>query len=379
MGLTTSVSSEAADRAANSTDAINLTTAFVGVRVIDGTGGPVRDDLTVVVTGGVVSGIGPRTAVGVPPGAIMVVGNGATLLPGIVDSHVHLGFLRHPERLLAQGVTAVRDLGWPPALLAPLRARAEAAGLLVAFTGPMLTAPNGYPMRAAWAPAGTGLEIDTTEDAEAAVDRVVRSGACAVKVAMDPRVGPMLRPGLLHAVVQRALEWGRHVTAHAATIDAVETCLSSGVQELAHLPFGPTPLPRSLADELVARGVRVVPTLGCREGSPTDASAALQSLRTFVDCGGAHLVAYGTDLGNDHTRPGLDLRELLLLHEAGLDPLDVIAAATSRAARLLRAGELTGTIAAGLRADLMLVDGDPATDLGTLAHPRLVVAAGRVT
>src|SRR5205085_7248102 len=83
------------------------------------------------------------------------------LMPGVVDRHVHIGFAE-PSALLANGVTAVRDLGWPPEDVFPMADASESPsfnGPLIRAVGPMLTCPGGYPTRAAWAPAGTGLEV----------------------------------------------------------------------------------------------------------------------------------------------------------------------------------------------------------------------------
>ena len=93
--------------------------AVVGVAVLDGDGGPAVPGQTVVVAGGLIERVGPAATVVPPAGAVVVDGSGATLLPGFVDAHVHLGFYP-PARVLAGGVTTVRDLGWPPDRLAAL-------------------------------------------------------------------------------------------------------------------------------------------------------------------------------------------------------------------------------------------------------------------
>ncbi|HEV8115806.1 MAG TPA: amidohydrolase family protein, partial [Acidimicrobiales bacterium] len=274
------------------------------------------------------------------------------------------------------GVTAVRDLGWPPERLSPLLAEAWSVGLLAQFVGPILTAPGGYPMRASWAPAGTAHEVGSVDQAVQAVDAVMAGGGCAVKVGLDDRSGPLLDVRTLGALVERAAEWGRPVTAHVGSADALALALDAGVAELAHVPFSPSPVPDHLVHRAVEAGVRLVPTLHCRDADPCGPRVAASGfLRRWVAAGGS--VVYGTDLGNSCTSPGVDGRELSLLSAAGMDPGSVVVAATSAAAYAIGAGDLTGRVAPGLRADLLVLDADPLTDPVALARPRWVIAGGR--
>src|SRR6266545_3246159 len=145
--------------------------AVTGAAVIDGTGGPVLPDRTVLVRGGVIERIDPAGAVTPPPGTRRIEGAGRSLLPGFIDTHVHLDFYP-PAAVLRGGVTSVRDLGWPAGRLEALRRGAERSPtssprLLAA--GQMVTSPGGYPSSAAWAPPGTAVEVEGTEQAAAAV------------------------------------------------------------------------------------------------------------------------------------------------------------------------------------------------------------------
>jgi imidazolonepropionase-like amidohydrolase len=345
--------------------------AVVGVAVFDGGGGPPVPDRTVVAAGGLIQRIGPATATGPPGGAVVVDGTGATLLPGFVDAHVHLDFYS-PAQVLAGGVTTVRDLGWPAGRLAALSARAAAPGaasprLLAA--GQIVTVPGGYPTRARWAPPGTARPVDGAAEAVAAVAELAETGAAVIKVALDDRVGPTLPAPVLAAIVRAAGERGLGVTAHVGTAAEAVTALAAGVGELAHWPFDHSPLPDPLVDAL-AESVVAVPTLHI---DPSPARRA--GVRRFVARGGR--VVYGTDLGNQGPPPAVDVEELRLLVEAGLRPVQALAAATSLAAdHLGLAG--TGRVAPGARADLLLVDGDPLDDLAALSRVRLVTRDGRV-
>jgi imidazolonepropionase-like amidohydrolase len=344
--------------------------AVVGVTVLDGEGPPVPGQ-TVVAAGGVIERVGPAGRVDPPAGAVVVDGAGGTLLAGFVDAHVHLDFYP-PAQVLAGGVTTVRDLGWPRERLAALRAGADGPGaasprLLVA--GQIVTVPGGYPTRAPWAPPGTARPVDGAAEAARVVAELADDGAAVIKVALDDRVGPTLPGPVLATLVAAAAERGLGVTAHVGTAAEAGKALAAGVGELAHWPFDPAGLPDALVDAL-AESVVAVPTLHI---DPSPARRA--GVRRFVARGGR--VVYGTDLGNQGPPPAVDTQELRLLLEAGLRPGQALAAATSLAAEHLGLAG-TGRVAAGARADLLLVDGDPLTDLEALSRVRLVTRDGRV-
>src|SRR6266542_995414 len=108
---------------------------------------------------------------GAPPSEVTVLLDGV-LMPAVADRHVHMG-LADPGAVLLGGVTAVRDLAWPPEEIFPLADASEGPsfnGPLVRAAGPMITAPAGYPTRSSWAPRGTGLEVRGVDEAAAAVD-----------------------------------------------------------------------------------------------------------------------------------------------------------------------------------------------------------------
>jgi imidazolonepropionase-like amidohydrolase len=343
--------------------------AVIGASVIDGTGGPALPDRTVLVRGGRIERVDPAGAVDPPSGIRRVDGAGRSLLPGFVDTHVHLDFYP-PSAVLRGGVTTVRDLGWPAGRLASLRRVAERSPttsprLLVA--GQIVTSPGGYPVPAPWAPKGTAREIEGTAQAAAAVAELAAAGASVIKVALDPtRGGPTLPAETLAAVVAAARARGLGVTGHVAGAVEVRKALDAGVTELAHWPFGEE-LPGELVRRMAA-SLTVVPTLHI-DPSP----ARRRGVAAFVKAGGR--VLYGTDLGNQGPPPAIDATELSLLVDAGLSAAGAVAAATSLAAEHLGL-RAVGKVANGQAADLLLVEGDPLADLRALTRVRMVSRAG---
>jgi len=344
---------------------------LVGVTVLDGSGGSPLPDHTVVVRDGRVHEVGPRDQVAPGEGAREIRAEGLTVLPGVVDTHVHLDF-HVPAQVLRGGVTTVRDLGWPAARLQVLERAAAQPGARsprLLRAGQIVTVPGGYPTRAAWAPPGTARPVAGTEEAVSAVADLADAGAVVVKVALDDRVGPTLPEATLAAVVTAARQRGLAVTAHVAGEREVEKALAAGVAELAHWPFTARPLPVALVERL-AREAVVVPTLHIEPSR-----ARRRGLAAFLAAGGR--AVYGTDLGNQGPPAGIDVTELRLMVEAGMTPGEALVAATAAAADHLGLND-AGRLVPGARADLVAVRGDPLRDLRALTRVRLVSRDGHL-
>ncbi len=262
---------------------------------------PERVDL--MIDGGHIAAVGPD----LPASEATVEATGYLLVPGFIDAHVHIGFV-DPGDVVRGGVTTVRDLAWPPADIWPLvadSARPDFNGPRIIAAGQMLTAPGGYPTTAGWAPPGTGLEVNSPSEAMAAVARQAEAGAAVIKVALNPPAGPVLDDATLAAIVSAASERNLKVTGHVHGLDQLEKALDSKMDELAHMLMSEEEIPPRTIERMVATGMVVVPTLSVREGR--DLELAIQNLTTFIKSGGE--VVYGTDLGNEGPRPGIDARE----------------------------------------------------------------------
>ena len=326
-----------------------------------GPGGLV-EDAQVVCEGGRITYAGGATGVDAADQELAVDG---FVMPAVADRHVHIE-LSDPAAVLAGGVTAVRDLAWPPERILALADASEMPsfdGPLIKAAGPMLTAPGGYPTRDSWAPAGTGRELTSAEDATAAVEELARLGAAAIKVSLNAEAGPTPTDGELSAICDAAHTADLPVTAHTQGAGQVERALGAGVDELAHTPW------TRLSDEVIqtaALRLRIVSTLDILSfGRDTpEIRTALDNLRRFHVAGGS--IVYGTDLGNGAIPPGIHPREALLMAEAGLEPEEILEA-------MIRA-----PLAPDAPADLIVLRQSPLEDLRALDDVTHVIRAGRV-
>ena len=350
-----------------------MTTAITGATAYAGPELEAIPDAVLVLAGTTIAAIGARQSTEVPPDADPVDAAGLAVLPGFIDAHVHIGFFE-PAEVLHGGVTTVRDLGWPPDRIFPLVAASAAAdwrGPTIVAAGPMLTAPRGYPTRAAWAPPGTGLEVDSFDHARAVVAHLHGAGVAVVKVALNPPVGPTLDLETLRVIVEEAHARGLKVTGHVYGIAELEKALEAGMDELAHMLMSPEWIPEHLLTSMVEAGMAIVPTLSIFSGRAR--RIAIDNLRRFATVGGT--IVYGTDLGNEGPRPGIDRREIKGMARAGLTGREIVASATTRAAVWLGLAD-SGVLRAGARADVICVPERVLDDPAALTDVRMVFKRG---
>lgn len=318
----------------------------------------------VVLVGGLVDGTptelrvedGRFTAVGPTvdrEGARVVEIAGQHVVPAFVDAHVHLAYLPQTDAMLDGGIAAVVD--WA----APLnRMSSPDRDLQHLPSGPMLTAPGGYPTTS-WGRDGYGLETPP-EDVEAAVGRLVDAGARVIKVPLQSP--PWYDGPTLARIVAAASARGREVGVHALTADATRAACDAGAQILVHTPV------EALPAETIAACARttVITTLTAFGRG----EATLANLRALREAGAT--VVYGTDFGNTRTA-GIQEAELQAMRDAGMDGAAILAAGTSVSAG--RFGFELG-IASGMPASFLVLDADPRVDPSVLARPRRVWIAG---
>ena len=356
--------------------------ALVNGTLIDGTGASPLRDAVVVIQRGHIAAVGTRAQVKIPDGANIIDVQGATILPGFINAHVHQGYNEQNLQTWAQGgVTTVRDLGAfssddlfarRNALLKDsLNARLVAAG-------PMVTVPNGYPM-VPW--GGKGLTITSPQDAASKVNQLLDSGADVIKIAMESggsfrRDIPMLSAQEAQAIVQVAHQRGDWVSAHVLQTPDLARALDAGADDIAHMVEDP--LTDALIQRMVKEDVYWVPTLELwKRVGPTD-KRTVTNLSRFVKAGGK--IALGTDYaGYDAVFDlGMPVTEIELMQEAGMTPMQVIIAATRNAARVCNLDHKLGTLELDKVADVLVVNGDPLQDIRAFTQIRLVIHNGTI-
>ncbi len=238
-----------------------------------------------------------------------------TVLPGLMDSHVHLGLI-DATRLVPGGIARVLDLGWIPEIASTWTRRADATLPETTIAGALLAPPDGYPRHAGWAPAAAVMEVADAEAAAAAITHQQDLGAEVIKLTLNSVAGSTFRDELLASIVGIAHDAGLPVVAHAEGAGQAARAAAAGVDVLAHAPFS-----ERLDDEVLAKMVGEIAWISTLDihgwGEPTAAfEIAVDNVRRFAGFGGE--IRYGTDLGNGPLPVGVNEREVAALALAGL-------------------------------------------------------------
>ena len=382
-------------------------TAITNVRLFDGT--KVIPHATVVIDGTRISAAGANVAV--PRNAKVIDGTGKTLLPGLIDSHTHV-FPGSLERALRFGVTTELDMFTSLRTLDPLRAE-QAKGPVtnradIYSAGTLVTVAGGHGSE--YFPIPT---FKTGDDPQAFVDARIAEGSDYIKLIVETGEAygmklPTLSKSDLTALIAAAHNRGKMAVVHVSTLAGARDAVDAGADALVHI-FADKMPDAGFAAFVAAHHAFVVPTLTVNESTtgiasgtslitdshlapylnademtnlkvafPTakglslgNAFAAVRQLKAA----GVPILA-GTDAPNPGTAHGASMhRELELLVKSGLTPTEALIAATATPAKQFKLDD-RGRIAAGLRADLLLVDGDPSQRIGDLRHVDQVMSDG---
>ena len=380
--------------------------------LFDGVSGALVADPVVTIEGGRIVSVaaGGLSPAGQARGVEIVDLPGATLMPGLIDTHLHLCFdasddpvghlagldddgLRRQmaaaaRRALAGGVTTVRDLGDRGYLALDLRDQAAGPDPMptILASGPPITSPGGHCHF-------LGGEVDGAAAARTAVRERSERGVDVIKVMAS---GGNMTPGslpylpqfgvdVLRAIVAEAHRLGLPVTAHAHSARSIADAVAAGVDGIEHATFMSAEgvdAPDSLIRVIAARQTVIGATVGQEPGHPGPPPAivsrqpAMLAARRRLVQAGAFVVA-GSDAGASAAKPHDVLRfapEQLVA--AGLDPAAALRVMTSDAARACGLEHGKGRIAPGFDADILVLDGNPVQDLSAVRRVLAVYARG---
>jgi imidazolonepropionase-like amidohydrolase len=401
-------------------------TLFTNASLFDGIGPDLRRGAQVLVADGLIQEVSERGIAA--PDADVVDLRGRTLMPGLIDAHVHIWasdldivrlITRRTEYLAAfayrslaamldRGFTTVRDAGGTDVGYAQALADGLAVGPRLLHAGRILTQTGGHgdfrrtgdfscacELREG---GGTRLAhvVDSPDEVRKAVREELRNGAHQIKIMgsggvaspSDPIDRTQFSDAEISAAVEEATRHGAYVMAHCHPPEAVRRCAELGVRSIEHA----TLIDQEAAEMVAAKGAFVVPTLatiwalledGAKLGLPPASQAKLQQVSGGVLQGLQVMqrtglkIGFGTDLlGSQQDR---QLSEFGLRAQV-FSPLEILRQATSINAELLRMEDAIGRVAPGFAADLIVVDGDPLADvtvLGDAANIPAIMQGGR--
>jgi imidazolonepropionase-like amidohydrolase len=395
-------------------------TVLVPASVFDGVSPTLHNDWIVVVSGNSITYAGPNDNAKIPPGARRIDLPGTTLLPGLIDAHVH--FFLHPyneaswddqvlkeslalrvaratnhaRNTLLAGFTTVRDLGTEGALYADAGLRqAINSGII---PGPRyLIASKAVVATGSYAPARPSYAYETPLGADeadgATLQRVIRDqighGADWIKLYGDYRWGPdgSARPTFsmeeMKLAGETARDSGRELVVHSSTPEGMRRAAEAGAKTIEHGDGGT----QEIFSLMRRKGTAYCPTLaaseavesyrGWKKGSSPVPARITEKHRSFsAALASGVTICTGSDAGV--FTHGDNAHELELMAEYGMKPVDVLRSATSVTAKVLGMESMIGRIAPGLRADVIAVSGNPLADVSALRQVRLVMKDGVV-
>jgi imidazolonepropionase-like amidohydrolase len=393
--------------------------AFIGARLFDGSTQPPIEDATIVVREGRITAVGPSTRVQVPAGANRISLAGKTIIPGLINSHGHVGdttgleehqysaanVTRDLERYSAYGVTSVFSLGGdgPPSFAARDAQRAATLN-----------------RTRIWA-AGPVLEPTSTAQARWLVSEDAAMHADIVKIRVDDTLGSVAKmpPDIYRAVIDEAHKRGLRVAVHVFYLADAKDVLDAGGDFIAHSvrdlevdepfiaamkrrnvclsptlmrevstfvyestpPFFSDPLFLAHADKTAVAALREparqaeMRTSTSAQRYKTALHVAMRNLKKLSDAGVT--IAMGTDTGPPARFQGyFELMELEMMVKAGLTPRQALVSATADAARCMKIDAEVGTLEAGKWADFVALDADPLSDISNIRKIDSVWIAG---
>jgi imidazolonepropionase-like amidohydrolase len=388
-------------------------------RLFDGAGRPEVRDAVVVIDDGRIAAVGPAAQVQLPSGIQVVDVGDRTVMPGLIDAHVHmlstgspisgqesrvmtdhqvlLVGARNAQLALKSGLTTVRDCGDRAYLSLVLRDFINGGGIAgprLVCSGPVLTSTAGH----LW---WDGIECDTVDELRRGVRTLVKHGVDCIKLmgtggnatpGSNPEASQYEAAGFM-AVAEDAHRMGKKVAVHVHGVEGTRMAVDAGIDTLEHVPFrahGGIAYDEHLVEDIVRRGLIVSLAMPAtwyrlRAADMREArthpghlwEARYETIRRMHTAGVKLVVS--SDTGSTGTR----IDELALLMEflvkgVQIPAADVLRGATGLAAEAVGMDDHIGTLAAGKLADVVVVDGDPLTDITAVQRVHTVVKGGQI-
>ena len=391
-------------------------------RMVDVTTATVKTNQVILIEGERIKSVGPAASTPIPAGAATIDLGNATVMPGLIDTHVHLAsdpsipyaerFLisvprqgmiaaANARRTLLAGVTSVRNLGagrYTDVALRQSIGRGEVMGPRIFAAGAMLSMTGGHGDQNAFAShydmKGEGV-VDGVEQARQAVREHVKYGVDIVKFATTGGVfSANTAPGMAHftqeeanVIVETAHALGKTVAVHAHGAGGVKMAIRAGADSVEHASL--------MDDEAIAMAVKSQVVLsmdiyntdytqaeGRKNGVPEEniqkdkdiGDIQRENFRKAVKAGAK--MSFGTDAGvYPH---GDNAKHLAIMVRYGMTPMQAIVAATKTGAELVKKSSDLGAIAPGRYADIIAVSGDPTADIALMQKMGFVMKGGQV-
>ena len=366
-------------------------------KIITGDGVSVFNKYGILIRNGIISSVAPiNTLKKIYPQEQVHDYGQATILPGLIDMHLHVGFwwrqhdtglisnfeialigLKQAQDAFSAGVTTIRDVSSPNHLTQTLldygaRGYFHIPRIFHSNTGLCITGGHGYYFY------GGTVEVDGIDQIVKAIRKQKKAGATWIKLMLNHANENICEFSHqeLSAAVESAHYLGLHVAVHAATPKAIEAAINAGVDTIEHANY----LTVEQAIRMKNKGIAWCPTVFSHETFPQ--TAATVELRTVQEQHLSELINTGVVIitGTDmikETDPAAPVsREIHSLVKYGMSPLDAIKAATQNGATVLGISDQIGLLKEGYIADILIVDGDPLQDITALQQVKEVFQAG---
>lgn len=352
--------------------------ALVHGRLIDGNGSNPVNDSIIIIKQGKIESVGSYTDIKIPKNSTKIDLKGLTVLPGFINAHVHSAYsAKNLTAWLKAGVTTVRDEGiidgyrWKE-ILSTRQSFDKPEYARIISACPMLGPEGGY----------CNLPVGSAEEAKRLVNEFIDSGINIIKISKEDGIAgrtdmPMFTDDMYKTIITTAHQRHIPISAHVTDGKYLQDMIDAGVDDIAHVQYDYV-LDDALK-EMKSKNIYLVPTLSVYR-QYGGLSLAISNLSLYVKAGVK--IAMGNDYADQVAEYGYELGmpifELECMEKAGMTSIQIIEACTKNAAHVCNREKDLGTVEKGKIADLLIVEGDPLSDIHKLLNVKLVIKDGKI-